>query len=84
MKDIDDAISLRNHVINVLEQANLEHENRELCTKLLTFVVVGGGFNGIETVGGLNDYVRRTVKGFYKNIYATDVRVVLVNAGNRI
>ena len=84
MKDIDDAISLRNHVINVLEQANLEHENRELCTKLLTFVVVGGGFNGIETVGGLNDYVRRTVKGFYKNIYATDVRVVLVNASNRI
>jgi NADH dehydrogenase len=84
MKDIDDAISLRNHVINVLEQANLEHENRELCHKLLTFVVVGGGFNGIETVGGLNDYVRSTVKEFYKDIYPTDIRIVLVNASNRI
>jgi NADH dehydrogenase len=84
MKDIDDAITLRNHVISVLEQSNMVHENRELSHKLLTFVVVGGGFNGIETVGALNDYVRTTVKDFYKNIYPTDVKIVLVNASNRI
>ena len=36
MKDIDDAVTLRNHVINILEQANREYTNRELCTKLLT------------------------------------------------
>ena len=84
MKDIDDAVTLRNHVINILEQANLEYNNRELCSKLLTFVVVGGGFNGIETVGALNDYVRGTIMKFYKNIYPEDVRIILVDAGKMI
>jgi len=84
MKDIDDAVTLRNHVINILEQANLEHNNRKLCSKLLTFVVVGGGFNGIETVGALNDYVRGTIMKFYKNIYPEDVRIILVDAGKMI
>jgi NADH dehydrogenase len=51
MKDIDDAIILRNHILNSLEQANLEKANVELTTQLLTFVIVGGGFNGVETVG---------------------------------
>ena len=41
MKDIDDAIILRNHIINILEQANLEEDNKELRKSLLTFVVVG-------------------------------------------
>ena len=84
MKDIDDAITLRNHVINILEQANLEHENRNLCNTLLTFVVVGGGFNGIETVGALNDYVRGTIKKYYSNINPTDVKIILVDAGKMI
>jgi NADH:quinone reductase (non-electrogenic) len=84
MKDIDDAITLRNHVIIVLEQANLEHENEQLCAALLTFIVVGGGFNGIETVGALNDYVRGTIKNYYHNINPTLVRIVLVEAGKKI
>lgn len=84
MKDIDDAISVRNHVITILEQANLEYRNRQLCTMLLTFIVVGGGFNGIETVGSLNDYVRGTIKKFYKNINPEDVKIILVDAGKRI
>ncbi|MGH9984982.1 MAG: NAD(P)/FAD-dependent oxidoreductase [Nitrososphaeraceae archaeon] len=84
MKDIDDAIALRNHILNMLEQANLEHSNNELRKSFLTFVVVGGGFNGIETVGELNDFVKETVREYYKNIYMTDIRVVVVNAGDKI
>ena len=61
MRTIDDAIILRNHVINMLEQANLEQDNIELRKSLLTFVVVGGGFNGVETVGELNDFVRDNI-----------------------
>ena len=57
MKDIGDAIILRNHIINMLEQANLEEHDKELRKSLLTFVVVGGGFNGVETVGTINDFV---------------------------
>ena len=74
MKNIDDAIILRNHIINVLEQANLEEHNKDLRKSLLTFVVVGGGFNGVETVGAINDFVRESIKNYYKNIYMTEVK----------
>jgi NADH:ubiquinone reductase (H+-translocating) len=54
MSSIDDAITLRNHIISVLEQANLEESNIKLRKSLLTFVVAGGGFNGVETIAELN------------------------------
>ena len=66
IKTISDAIVLRNHVINMLEQADVEHDDANLRRSLMTFVVVGGGFSGVETVGELNDFVRETKS--YKNI----------------
>ena len=85
MTTIDDAFILRNHIINILEQAsNLEEHNRELLKSLLTFVVVGGGFNGVETVGELNHFVRDTIKEYYKDIYMADVKVILINATDKI
>ena len=84
MKTIDDAIILRNHLINVLEQANLEQDNHDLRKSLLTFVVVGGGFSGVETVGAVNDFVRESIKQYYPNIYMSDVRVILVSATDKI
>ena len=84
MKTIDDAIVLRNHVLNILEQASLEQENSDLRKSLLTFVVVGGGFGGVETVGELNDFVKETVREFYKNIFMTDINIILVNSHDKI
>lgn len=84
MKSIDDAIALRNHIIRILEQANIEQDNHDLRKSLLTFVVVGGGFSGVETVGSVNDFVRDTIRRYYPNIYMTDVRIILVNATDKI
>jgi NADH:ubiquinone reductase (H+-translocating) len=84
MKTIDDAIVLRNHIIKILEQANLEQDNHDLRKRLLTFVVVGGGFSGVETVGAVNDFVRGTIKQYYPDIYMSDVRVILVSATDKI
>ena len=84
MKSIDDAIILRNHIINILEQASLEEDNKELRKSLLTFVVVGGGFNGVETVGALNDFIRESIICYYKNIYMTEVRVMLVHTTDKL
>jgi NADH:ubiquinone reductase (H+-translocating) len=85
IKSLGDAIVLRNHVINMLEQADIEHEDKLLKERLMTFVVVGGGFSGVETVGELNDFVRDSVKYFYHNIdEKKDLRVILVNSGGRI
>jgi NADH dehydrogenase len=68
----------------MLEQADIEHEDLDLRKRLLTFVVVGGGFSGVEIVGELNDFVRDSIKYFYHNLQRTDARVVLVNSGRRI
>ncbi|PWU79642.1 MAG: hypothetical protein DLM72_16300 [Candidatus Nitrosopolaris wilkensis] len=51
LESLGDAIILRNHVISMLEQAELEHDNEELRKGLMTFVIVGGGFSGVEIVG---------------------------------
>ena len=84
MKTIDDAIVLRNHIINMIEQASLEQENSDLRKSLLTFVVVGGGFGGVETVGELNDFVKEIVREFYKDVFMTDIKVILVNSHDKI
>lgn len=89
LKTLEDAMILRNHVIGMLEQADLEHENNDhsnnLRKSLMTFVVVGGGFGGVEAVGALNTLVRDSIKAFYHNIdVKKDVRIILVNSSERI
>lgn len=84
MKSISDAIILRNHIINVLEQASLEEHKKELRKTLLTFVVAGGGFNGVETVGAINDFIRESVKDYYKNINMSEVRVILIDSNDKL
>jgi NADH:quinone reductase (non-electrogenic) len=84
IKTIGDALLLRDHVINMLEQADMEYGNIELQKNLMTFVVVGGGFSGIETVGELNDFVRDSVKQYYHNIDLKCIKIILINSGSRI
>ncbi|MGI0092941.1 MAG: NAD(P)/FAD-dependent oxidoreductase, partial [Nitrosotalea sp.] len=83
MKSLGDAIVLRNHVIDMLEQASIEQDITSRKS-LMTFVVVGGGFAGVETVGELNTLVRDAVKVFYHEIDIKDIRVVLVDAMDKI
>src|SRR4051794_25585395 len=53
MKTLGDAIHLRNRTIAALEEADTECA-KSIRRPLMTFVVVGGGFAGVETMGGLN------------------------------
>ena len=82
MRDLADAHELRNHVIQCLEHADVT-EDRQLKNRLLTFVVAGGGFSGVETIGEMLEMIHRTLK-FYPNVNACDIRAVLVQRGNRI
>jgi NADH dehydrogenase len=68
----------------MLEQADIEHEDLDLRKSLLTFIVVGGGFSGVEIVGELNDFVLDSIKYFYHNLQKSYTRIVLVNSGRRI
>ena len=51
---------------------------------LTTYVVVGGGFAGVETIGEINDFIKESIKDYYQNIDIKDVRVILINSGSRI
>ena len=69
MKTINDVFVLRNYIINILGQATLESNYKsDLIYPLLTFVIVGGGFNGIENVGELNHFVKDVIKNTYYNL----------------
>jgi NADH dehydrogenase len=79
MKSLGDAIELRNQLIAQLEEADFEC-NADVRGPLLTVLVAGGGFAGVETVAAVNDFVREAVR-FYPNITQRDVRVAMVHPG---
>jgi NADH dehydrogenase len=81
MKTLGDAIHLRNEVIAAMEEADSECSTGG--TRPLTFVVVGGGFAGVETVAGVNDFVREGLR-YYRRIDSRRVRTVLIHAGSVI
>jgi NADH dehydrogenase len=56
----------------------------ELQKKLLTFVIAGGGFAGVETAGEINDFIRDSVKEYYHNIESNNIRVIIVHSGDRL
>ena len=80
MKSLGDAIDLRNTLIAHLEEANTHCaiNNRE---PLLTFVVAGGGFAGVETVGSIKDFLHDALP-YYPNLKPEMIRVVLVHPGD--
>ena len=82
-KNLQDALALRNHLIRALEEAAIEKHDARLRQQLLTFVVAGGGFSGVEVVAELNDFVRDIARQ-YPQIDASELRVVLVHSQDRI
>ncbi len=81
-KSLLDAIRIRNHVIEMFERADREPDPT-LRHNLLTFVIAGGGFAGVELAGALNDFTHGILAD-YPNLHREDLGVVLVHAGGRI
>jgi NADH:quinone reductase (non-electrogenic) len=82
MKSLGDAIQVRNRMI-----ANLEEASSECAVQgrapLLSVIVAGGGFAGVETIAGINDFLRESVE-FYPNLSEELLRIVLVHPGEVI
>jgi len=82
MKTLNDAVMLRNRIIDMLEQA--ENETNPILRKsFLNFVVVGGGFAGIETAGELMDLLL-DVRKYYPSIQKNDLKVIVLEAMGEI
>ena len=82
MKSLGDAIYLRNRMIANLEAADFECFPKRR-KPLLTFVVAGGGFAGVETIASMNDFLRSAIR-FYPHLNQNMLRVVLVHPGDYI
>jgi NADH dehydrogenase len=81
-KTIGEAIYLRNWVLSRLDAADATID-KELRRRLLSFVVIGGGYAGIEALAELQDMAQYATR-FYESIEPDDMRWVLVEATNRI
>ena len=81
-KTLSDAIRIRNHVIDVFERADAELDS-DCRQALMTFVVAGGGFSGVELAGGLNDFARGIIAD-YPSLSTADLRIVLIHSRERI
>ncbi|MFF5919706.1 NAD(P)/FAD-dependent oxidoreductase [Streptomyces flavochromogenes] len=81
-KTVEEAIGLRNHVI---EQMDIASSTRDPAIRdaALTFVFVGGGYAGVEALAELEDMARYTAR-YYHNLKPEDLRWVLVEASDRI
>ena len=82
MKTLGDAALLRNRMVAMLEDAAQEPDEGAR-RRLMTFVVAGGGFAGVETVGAINDFLRETL-GHYPELDPSMLRVVLVHSGEAV
>ncbi|WHT18722.1 NAD(P)/FAD-dependent oxidoreductase [Crossiella sp. CA-258035] len=81
-KTVGEAIYLRNHVLSRMDLASTS-DDPELRRKLLTFVVIGGGYAGIEALAELEDMARYATR-YYKNVKPEDMNWVLVEAAGRV
>ncbi|HQQ77341.1 MAG TPA: NAD(P)/FAD-dependent oxidoreductase [Thermoanaerobaculia bacterium] len=81
-KSLLDAIRIRNHVIEMFERADRESDAASRRA-LLTFVVAGGGFAGVELAGALNDFCRGILAD-YPGLPPEELSVVLVHSRDRI
>ena len=78
MKSLGDAIYLRNQIIGLLEEADFDC-CKDIRESLLTFIIAGGGFAGVETIAAVHDYTR-SILPFYRNLKESDLRFVLVSS----
>lgn len=81
-KNLADAVALRNHLIHVLEEASIEPDPTTK-KELLTFVIAGGGFSGVEVAAEMNDFLRE-VASRYRGLSRDDIHVILLHSGERI
>ena len=81
-KILGDALFLRNHLIGVLEAAEVE-DDPDQKRQLMTFLVAGGGYTGVEVAAEINDFVREAANS-YPHVDSREIKIILVQGRNRI
>ena len=80
LKRIEDATRIRRSILSAFEEAELARDDAER-TRLLTFVIIGGGPTGVEMAGAIAEVARQTLARDFRRIDPRTARIVLVEAG---
>jgi NADH dehydrogenase len=83
LKDLGEALELRNHVLECLEAATTATTDEER-RRLLTFCIVGGGPTGVEYAGALGELARLVLPLEYPELAAHTMRILLLEGGDRL
>jgi NADH dehydrogenase len=83
LKDVPEALAIRNHVLGCFEAAMLDRDPDRRRARL-TFVVVGGGPTGVEMAGALSELIRLVLVKDYPRLNVKDVRVLLLEATDHL
>jgi NADH:ubiquinone reductase (H+-translocating) len=78
-KSLQQAVELRDHIIDLCEHAD-HTEDPAARRPMLTFVVVGGGYTGIELVTEIHDFLFRYVARVYRGINADEIHLIVLEA----
>jgi NADH:ubiquinone reductase (H+-translocating) len=83
LKDLGQALRLRNHVLECLERATTVADP-DARRQLLTFCIVGAGPTGVEYAGALGEFMRLVLPYEYPELASSEVRIVLLEGGDRV
>lgn len=83
LKNLDDAILLRQRILTSLEKAELETDENAR-KKLLTFVVVGGGPTGVEMAGAIADTINYVLTREFRYIRPENTRIIILESSSRL
>jgi NADH:ubiquinone reductase (H+-translocating) len=82
-KSLEDAVVLREHVLDMCEHADHSTDAAERA-RMLTFVIVGGGYTGVELVTELYELLFDYVVKHYRGIAAQDLKLIVLEAGSEV
>jgi NADH:ubiquinone reductase (H+-translocating) len=82
LKTLGDAVFLTNSLIGKLEEASMKADP-DARRRLLTVVIIGGGFSGVEVAGAINDLLERALR-YYSRLQNETPRIILLHRGDRI
>ena len=83
LKSLQDAHRVRARVLGALERAEVTEDHAER-RRLMTILLIGGGPTGVELAGAFSDLVRRAIRTDFRNIDPADLKIVLVQSGDRL
>ena len=83
LKDLDDATGIRRRLLLAFEHAEMA-SSPDLCARLLTIAIVGGGPTGVEMAGAVAELARRALAKDFREIDPRQTRVLLLEAGPRL